>query len=216
MNGVSRLPVLSAGGIGMRYGLPLLLGSVLILTAAAPARGDDPLVEKVRKSINDGKGYLLGQQRPNGSWEISAGDAAHPGGATSLAILALLTAGESPRSEAIQKGLRYLRTIKSAHTYVVALQTMAFAQAGEPVDRERIRRNVQMAARRPSKDTGWSYTKAGGTDNSNTQYAVLGLHAGIEAGVKVDKTALERIRKYMLSSQAGGGWSYKRAAVRRP
>ena len=176
------------------------------------ARGDDPLVEKVRKSIHDGKGYLLGQQRPNGSWEISAGDAAHPGGATSLAILALLNAGENPRSEAIQNGLRYLRTIKSTHTYLVALQTMAFAQAGEPVDRERIERNVQTLLE-GQQDTGWSYTKAGGTDNSNTQYAVLGLHAGIEAGVKVDKTALERIRKYMLSSQAGGGWSYKRGGA---
>jgi hypothetical protein len=188
--------------------LRLLGVPVLLVAAAVPARGDDPLVEKVRKSIQDAKGYLLGQQRPNGSWEINAGDVAHPGGATSLALLALLTAGENPKSEAIQNGLRYLRTIKPSHTYTVALQTMAFAQAGEAEDRQRIQRNVRWLIE-AQQATGWSYTKAGGTDNSNTQYAVLGLHAGIEAGVEVDKAALERIRKYMLTSQSGGGWSYK-------
>lgn len=195
----------------MPWRVPLFLVPVLLLMAIAPARGDEPLVEKVRKSIQDGKGYLLGQQRPNGSWEISAGDVAHPGAATSLTLLALLTAGESPQSEAIQNGLRYLRGIKPNHTYTVALQTMAFAQAGAGEDRERIQRNVQwlLDARQP---TGWSYTKAGGPDNSNTQYAVLGLHAGIEAGVKVDKGALESIRKFVLNSRSGGGWSYQPSA----
>jgi hypothetical protein len=148
----------------------------------------------------------------NGSWEISPGDVQHPGGATSLALLALLTAGESSKSEAIQNGLKYLRTITSTHIYIVALQTMAFAQAGELVDRERIQRNVEQLIQ-AQQDTGWSYTRAGGTDNSNTQYAVLGLHAGIEAGVKVDKEALARLRKYMLSSQIAGGWSYNRAGT---
>jgi hypothetical protein len=194
----------------MRYVLPLLMVPILFVAAAAPVRGDDPLVEKVKASIKRGKGYLLGQQRDNGSWEISAGDVQHPGGATSLALLALLTAGEQPKSGAIQKGLRYLRTLTPGHTYLVALQTMAFAQAGDPLDRERIQRNVKwlIAAQ---QDSGWSYTKGGGTDNSNTQYAVLGLHAGIEAGVPVDKEALARIRKYMLDSRVGGGWAYNRA-----
>jgi hypothetical protein len=201
----------------MRYGLPLLMAPILFVTAAAPARGEGPLVEKVNKAIQDGKGWLLGQQRPNGSWEISPGDVQHPGGATSLALLALLTAGQNPKSEAIQKGLRYLRTIESSHTYIVALQTMAYAQAGEAEDRERIQRNVRWLID-AQQDTGWSYTRAGGTDNSNTQYAVLGLHAGIEAEIKFDgrtrdrlKQALERIRKYMQSSQVGGGWAYNRS-----
>jgi hypothetical protein len=192
----------------MRSGLPLLMVPVLLVSIAVPARGDDPLVEKVRKSIQDGKSWLLGQQRPNGSWEISVADAGNKGGATSLALLALLTAGQNPNSDAIQNGLRYLRDNNSNRTYVLALQTMAFTQAGELKDRERIQRNVQ-ALLDAQQDTGWSYTKAGLPDNSNTQYAVLGLHAGIEAGVKVDKAALERLRKYMLSSQVGGGWSYR-------
>ncbi|HTU21504.1 MAG TPA: DUF4159 domain-containing protein [Gemmataceae bacterium] len=193
----------------MRFGLPLLMVPILLATAAAPARGEDALVEKVRKSIRDGKGWLLGQQRPNGSWEISIHARGYPGGETSLALLALLTAGESPHSPAIQKGLDYLRGILPTQTYVVGLQTMVFAQAGEVKDRTHIERNVKWLIE-AQKDSGWSYHENGArTDSSNTQYAVLGLHAAIEAGVKVDKKALERIRKHMLSSQAGGGWSYQ-------
>ena len=142
------------------------------MTAAAPARGDDPLVEKVRLAIKHGTGHLLGQQRDNGSWEIGNNAVSYPGGETSLALLALITAGESPRSEPIQKGLRYLRTLTPDRTYVVALQTMAFAQAGEKEDRERIQRNVRWLIQ-AQKDSGWGYKEdALSTDNSNTQYAV--------------------------------------------
>jgi len=200
----------------MRWRVSLLMVAFLLETVAAPARGEDPLVERVRLAIKNGKGYLLGRQRDSGSWENDAAVLSHKGGETSLAILALITAGESPKSEAIQKGLKYLRGVPPGQTYVVALQTMAFAQAGEMEDRERIQRNVQWLIE-AQKDTGWGYTKGGGpSDNSNTQYAVLGLHAGIEAGVQVNKDALARIRKYMLESQMGGAWGYDRGGERGP
>jgi hypothetical protein len=178
----------------------------VLAATAVPARAEDPLVEKVRSAIENGKTFLLGKQRlKDGSWEVSV---SHPGGETSLAILALLTAGVPPKNEAIQNGLKYLRGIEPGQTYVVALQTMAFAQAGEAVDRGRIQRNVEWLIK-AQKDNGWSYTQNGPPDNSNTQYAVLGLHAGIEAGVEVDKKALMRLRKYMLASQVNGGWPYR-------
>lgn len=201
----------------MRSALSLLMVPILLAAAAAPARSEDPLVEKVRMAIKNGKNYLLGQQRNNGSWENEAAALHHRGGATSLVLLALLTAGENAKSGPIQKGLKYLREIPPGQTYVVALQAMAFAQAGEKEDRQRIQRNVQwlIAAQ---KDSGWGYNNLGGpTDNSNTQYAVLGLHAGIEAGISVDKDALARIRKYMLESQLGGSsWGYDRGGDRNP
>jgi hypothetical protein len=196
----------------------LLVLPGLLLPAAGPLRAEDPLVEKVRRAIKDGKGFLLGQQRKNGSWEISGGDVQHPGGATSLALLALLTAGVDAKDRAIQDGLRYLRKIEPDQTYVVALQTMAFSLAGDPLDRQRIQRNVNWLLK-AQQDSGWSYTKGGGTDNSNTQYALLGLHAGIESGIFGKKEELQpiqdallRIRKRMLQTQVGGGWSYKAGA----
>jgi hypothetical protein len=200
----------------MRLRVSLLMVALLLATAAAPARGEDPLVERVRLAIKNGKSYLLGRQRDSGSWENDASVLSHKGGETSLAILALLTAGESPKSEAIQKGLKYLRGVPPGQTYVVALQTMALAQAGEMEDRERIQRNVQWLIE-AQKDTGWGYTKGGGpSDNSNTQYAILGLHAGIEAGFQVSKDALASIRTYMLKSQTNGAWGYDRGGDRGP
>src|SRR5262249_36623663 len=164
------------------------------------------VVGKVRRAMENGKTYLLGKQRLNdGSWEVSV---SHPGGETSLAILALLTAGVPPKNDAIQKGLKYLRGIEPGQTYVVALHTMAFAQAGAAIDRGRIQRNGEWLIK-AQKDYGWSYTQNGPPDNSNTQYAVLGLHAGIEAGVEVDRKSLMRLRKYMLESQVNGGWPYR-------
>jgi hypothetical protein len=193
----------------------LLSGSILavLLLAAGPARAEDQLVEKVRKAIDDGKGFLLSQQREdNGSWENSVAGLNYPGGATSLALLALLTSGVPPTDAKVQKGLEYVRTLKpvtGSQTYVVALQTMVYAQAGLGKDRDRIQANVDwlVKAQQPG---GWTYNDRGGRpDNSNSQYALLGLHAGIEAGATVDRRALEKVRAHMLGSQIGGGWRYQ-------
>ncbi len=204
----------------MRWLLMSAMVLVLFMSAAAPARGDDPLVEKVRKSIDDGKKFLLGQRRNNGSWETDAVHVAYPGGTTSLALLALLTAGVPATDPAIQDGLKYLRDIKLGRfskTYVVALQTMAYSQAGQAIDRERIQQNVNWLIEH-QKPNGWGYGEDTTTDNSNSQYAVLGLHAGIESGVKVNKEALGKIRQFMIATQIPkaeqarggiGGWAYK-------
>ncbi len=198
----------------MRNRMPMVFVLILLATTTTGVRGDDPLVERVKTAIHRGKGYLIGKQRDNGGWEISAGDVNHRGGATSLALLALLTAGQDPKSETIKKGLNYLREIQSGETYVVGLQTMVFAQfAGQDEYRKLVERNVQWLTDSQT-DTGWGYHKGGvPSDNSNTQYALLGLHAALEAGVKVKPEALMRIRKFMLDSQTGGGWGYKQGVA---
>lgn len=176
--------------------------------------GDDDLVNKVRKSIDEGVSYLRGQQRKtDGSWEIGPGGRAGTGGWTSLVILALINSGVKPDDEAIQRGLKYLRTTTPTETYVVALQTMAFCLAKQPHDRAAIQTNVRwlLNARMPD---GWAYnmpTKGtiGIADNSNTQYALLALHEAIQAGVKVEARTLEQIQNLYLKTQANGGWSYR-------
>src|SRR5262249_56151065 len=65
---------------------------------------------------------------------------------------------------------------------------------------------------------GWSYSKLGNgggmvADNSNTQYALLGLHEAIQSGVPVDRQALEAIRRFYIDTQTAGGtggWGYRR------
>jgi hypothetical protein len=154
----------------MRRAAPLLfalaLAAGLVTVPAAPA-ADEPLVDRVKKSIDDGVGWLKRQQNGNGGW----GGAGHPGGHTSLALLALLESGVPPDDPVIQRGLAYLRSLPLDQTYDVGLQTMVFAKVGDPADLPRIQKHVDwlVAAR---GDDGWTYGKLGlgnkNGDNSNT------------------------------------------------
>ncbi len=81
-------------------------------------------------------------------------------------------------------------------TYVVALQTMVFAEAQSPGDIPAIQRNVEWfkknAIYKDGKLEGWSYPANQIADNSNTQYALLGLYAAKTAGVKIDDKLWKR------------------------
>ena len=120
----------------------------------------------------------------------------------------------------IQRGLHYLRSIEPRQTYVVGLQTMVFAEAGRTEDRERIQRNVdwllaaRVMRRRRAPAAGATARRGGSADNSNTQYALLGLHAGHQAGAKIDRDVWESIRDfYIRTQQADGGWVYDPASA---
>jgi hypothetical protein len=196
----------------MAFWLVLLLLPLL----AAPIRAEDAeeqdLVEPVRKAIDRGIKYLRGKQSGD-DWE-NVGYPANPGGVTALAVLALLNSGVPVDDPAVQGGLKYLRELPPDKTYVVSLQTMALALAKQPKDLERIRTSVKwlLDARVmvDGKLKGWGYGKGGQPDNSNTQYALLGLHEGHVAGAKVDSSVWESILDYYKDSQhRDGGWGYK-------
>jgi hypothetical protein len=61
----------------------------------------------------------------------------------------------------------------------------------------------------------WSYGTARGRitgrgDNSNTQFALLGLHEAAKAGVNVPRAVWERSRKHFENTQLkDGGWAYR-------
>src|SRR5262249_31262718 len=94
-----------------------------------------------------------------------------------------------------------------------------FAEANDPQDKERIRRNVDWLIKARKMDNGrlqgWGYTEDGGTlDNSNSQYALLGLHAGRMAGIPIDIAVWRSIGEYYVNTQAQGpgeegGWGYR-------
>jgi Domain of unknown function (DUF4159) len=204
----------SAEALTMRWFFSTVLLAIALGLISSPApsaeQAKDPLVDKVRDAIDKGKGFLLGRAK-DGSWDDEEVQL-RPGGRTSLALLALLNAGVPPSNSIIQSGLKRLRDIPPTQTYVVGLQTMVFAQAGEEIDIQRIQRNVDwlVKARSPF---GWSYGALGGdgkatADNSNTQYALLGLHEGLQAGAKVDPKVLKAIQDFYVNTQNRGGWSY--------
>lgn len=196
--------------------LALGLGAGLSLPVRAPSAEPtkpEPLVDKVKKAIADGIGFLRSKQLDDGSWEVDpTGFNRSPGGWTGLAMLALLNAGVKPEDPMMQRGLRWLRNHQMEHTYSVALQTMVFAYVNDPRDAVRIQRNVDWLihaeVRQDGKLKGWTYTSKLGAfglasvaDNSNTQYALLGLHEGHQAGAVVDSKVWEDIRQFYIDSQ---------------
>ena len=90
---------------------------------------------------------------------------------------------------------------------------MVFAQAGYGVDRDRIKTNVDWLLK-ARLENGWTYSALrdarGLADFSNTQYALLGLHEAIRAGVKVPEADLKSIRSlYLRGQRQDGSWSYR-------
>ena len=196
----------------------LLVATIVrIPTARSADKPAEPLVEKVRESIRLGVTYLKQNQRDNGNWFFRTQRAGDGGGA-SLALLALLTAGEPANDERVKKGLAYLRTREPSETYTVSLQTMVYALAGQPEDviqlgskdnLTRLQRNVNWLESART-DKGWGYTSKGAADNSNTQYALLALHEALLAGATVDAEGLKKMRDLFIKIQDGtGGWGYQ-------
>ena len=217
----------------MRWILVLLL-ACFFFAPVNTVYAEEPLVQKVRTSLDSGIDYLKRAQRApvagKWNWENDTLTLAQPGGSSCLAMLALVTAGVSPTDPVITKGLPYIRGLKPAHTYVVGLQTMLFAEIGDRQDLLQIQTNVDWlldAAATNGKKlseggklSGWSYSGGSGNraDNSNTQYALLGLWAGRQAGATINKAAWESIHEFYKASQCDplkntrgqeiAGWNY--------
>ena len=179
----------------------------------------ETLVEQVRKSMDRSKEYLIHKQSPDGHWDIEEPNS-YPGGPTgptSLVLLALLHAGVPPEDPVIQKGLIGLRKLHPETTYVVGLQTMVFCQAGLNEDRPHIQRNVHWLENaqvmKEGTLAGWTYTQKGApkapfSDNSNSHYAILGLHEAQAAGINVNPQVWEQIGQLYMKTQVRGGWGY--------
>src|SRR5262245_23135824 len=192
-----------------------------------PGQAEEELVDTVRKVIERGVSYLKKEQK-QGKWEGVVLNllADMEGGVTALSTLALLNCGERPDSPAVAEALKYLRTVEPKKTYVVGLQTMVFTEAREKRDLPLIQRNADWLVRQGigwsvgndlrvtgGKLDGWSYPGNQMADNSNTQYALLGLYAAKEAGARIDESVWAAIQEFYTRTQLSktpttGAWGY--------
>ena len=175
--------------------------------------------EEVEHAIRSGVKFLKERQRADGSWPDAAANA--PTGSTSLVTLALLTAGETTDSPAIQKALTFLRGHRPASS------STAPTRSGfkpwftlRPSRKQTVRGSspTSTGSSEPSTRTArefwpgnWTYTDFRGSpgDNSNTQYALLGLNAASEAGIPVRPEVWALARAYFeLYQNRDGGWGY--------
>jgi hypothetical protein len=186
-----------------RTGIVWLL--ILGFSPSPPPAAQSP--EEVNRAVQRGVDYLKSRQRRDGSWP---GYENYPGGTTALVTLALLSCDVPTDDPRIALALAHLRRIEPSQTYVVALQTMVFAEATPKADAPLIRRNVRWLIG-ASNAGRWSYT-AGGVgfaDNSNTQFALLGLWAAAEAGFEIPERFWDVCRNHWIGAQSEiGSWDY--------
>jgi hypothetical protein len=173
----------------------------------------------VAAAIKAGVRFLKENQQADGSWP-DADSEAHTG-TTSLVTLALLAAGEPLDAPAVTRAAEYLRGFTADRlrsVYAVSLQTMVFAAVNPVGDKRKIELNarwLQDAQIKPGDRVqwpgSWSYTASRNRngDNSNTQYALLGLRAAREAGIPIRPEVWTLARRHWEQAQRkDGGWGY--------
>jgi len=166
--------------------------------------------EHVRRSVERAVAYLRQTQR-RGAWP----DSGHRGGTTAMAVLALLHAGVPASDPAVVRGVATLDKVSNDATYVVSLKAQVYATLNDPAHREQLQATADWLARTQLTTGMWSYglmhgRTRGGGDNSNTQFALLGLHEAAKAGIRVPQTVWQNSRRHFTNIQApDGGWGYR-------
>ena len=188
--------------------------------AAAPEVTD----ATVRAAIERGVAYLRSTQSDDGLFKGSY-FRSYPLGETALALLAMRYGGVGITDEAYQKGQKALLERDSAKTYVVSLMAQVLSMVPRDKQTPDVRRRMSalggFLCGSQVANGMWTYQpvttnrrQAGVSvlwrgDNSNTQFAVLGLWQLSEAGIEPAVRILQRCEKHFLETQlADGGWSY--------
>jgi hypothetical protein len=178
--------------------------------------------EKVNNAIAKGIKFLKRTQDRDGTWKYSA-SLDYRYGLTALATYTLMKCGVSPGNNTVRKGLYFL--LKADYrkltrgVYCVSLALMALSSAKLMFQRER-RTGVGKIKRKLRELTrwlvdaqlpcgGWGYRKKIRFDNSNTQFAILGLRAAKNAGISVPQKVWQRTLRLLKKGQnKDGGWGY--------
>ena len=200
-----------------------LLVWAMLPTAAEAQVSSEAVKEAVRKGI----AHIRHRQEGDGSWPRHGG---HQGGVTALSLLAMLHAGVPPADPDVARGLAALSKIRNERTYVVSLKAQVFAAAYDAAEDDDPNRGGYLEALRAAAawlaeaqlDNGmWTYTnpkkRSGRGDNSNTQFALLGLHEAANLTVRPDDAPIQvptpvwdRSRAHFENTQStDGGWGYR-------
>jgi hypothetical protein len=193
------------------------IAAAALLAALCPAAAipATPGPADIQTAVEKARDYLITQQREDGSWEAMR-SADKRVGATALVMLALANAGVPAEQPAMRRALTWIRQQEPDETYSVALQTMILSMLAPEADRAILERNVEWLERAQVKQGpgsgSWTYGQSNGVgmgDNSNSQFAVLGLHEASRAGVPVGDDTWVRAQQYWVACHNGdGSWGY--------
>ncbi len=192
--------------------VPGILVSLVLLFLAVPSAAFAQPVQRVtsqqvESAVAKGMMFLRSRQSPNGAWPQSG----PLGGTTALCTLALLHAGMPADDPVIQRSLAHLQTVPLDRTYVVALMAQVYAATGDRKYTRQLAAATKWLSEAQNTNGMWTYTMTKGNvgDNSNTQFALLGLHEAHESKIPVSGRVWLRSRDHFRRTQnSDGGWGY--------
>ncbi len=176
--------------------------------------------DSVTKSIEAGVKWL----RDNPARGLNSGQA----GLVALCLYTMLKSGVGPNDEAVKPSLAWLLKQPLDGVYYASLAAMAFTEAATQWRKEKEtdpdlgakyrRRAVDAAAYLVCAQTNngcWGYKPGDGWgDNSNAQFAILGLRAAQNGDAKIPENTWKRAAAYLSKSQmSDGGWGYTSEAA---
>ncbi len=214
----------------MRTTVKLDTGEQLDLESADRELTHEALSQGINQAIERGLAWLLTQARPNGSYkEDQAYSEEFPVGSTALVLMALLHSGVKPDHPAVEAGFAFIRKASyKQHTYDAALLLQAIeakylpfekledvknfneAEARKalqerisPDDRKLLEEATEWLLAKMGRTGTWGYPECNDTgfDNSNTQYALLGLKSAARCGVPVEADVWKKTVKHFLENQ---------------
>lgn len=169
--------------------------------------------------------FILSQRNAAGHWETNEErNARYWAGDSALAILALLHAGQEPRSEDMDRSLEWLAAQELHSTYTYSLRAQALSLVPGRKFRPRLQKDlewlVEAIAPRGWDNFGlYGYVAArdegpgGWADHSNSQFGVLGVWMASEVGLthpNLENYWLLVEDRWMANQNTDGGWGYRR------
>jgi hypothetical protein len=179
--------------------------------AVAPKAAAKVSEEEVAAAIDRAVSYIKSKQASDGSWPYEKIE--HRQGVAALAVLALSEAGVPATDPAVRAGLDFAATQPLKMTYDSALLAMAVASANPGRYINVVAQARDAIAAGQGRTGMWGYPAGealkGGGDNSNTQYAIMGLYAAGSLGLLLPENVLQLADEHYTSTQnRDGGWGY--------
>lgn len=198
-----------------------IVSSIVLLTAAraasaAPLRAEELTDAQVRAAIDIIKAELYRRCDERQFWEPLKYDdrfeLRQKGGWTALAVLALLTAGESYQLPRLRDAIEFLESTSMEGVYAVAMRAHVWAMLPDEF-KPKLEKDAQWLLEGFStKHGGWYYEQRpppNQIDNSNAQYGALGLWEAAKRGAEIPRRAWQRLEERFVANQlSDGGWNY--------
>jgi hypothetical protein len=211
----------------MKLKTPAVVSLILVLFTAH-TRAATP--EQVEQALERAKQYLYSQQNAAGHWDTDAADpkgrpnqftAGQWGGPTSLAVYALLAAGESPHDPKLSRAVEFMLQAEIQGVYALAMRMQALLLLPHTPQTRRVMQNdaQRMMALMRNDGPGRGHfdyiPRAGsstGYSHSRSQYGVLGIWAASQMGMEIPQRFWQEVEQAWVRHQdPSGGWTYMRA-----